>query len=149
MKYFVPPLQALLWAFIAFTAAQLTPGLAMGLSFGSALTMALVALGLSLDVIALTFFFKRKTSINPISLAGTATLVTDGPYRYSRNPMYLGMLCYLLALMYWLGNPIAAIAPLGFVMLMNRTQIAREEAMLRATFGQEYSQYCSRVRRWV
>ncbi|MGB0957855.1 MAG: methyltransferase family protein, partial [Litorivicinus sp.] len=60
-----------------------------------------------------------------------------------------GMLCYLLALMYWLGNPIAAIAPLGFVMLMNRTQIAREEAMLRATFGQEYSQYCSRVRRWV
>ncbi|QGG80472.1 isoprenylcysteine carboxylmethyltransferase family protein [Litorivicinus lipolyticus] len=149
MKYVPPPLQALIWAGIAWLLVGAFPGQRLELAFGPALVGVLLILGVALDVVALSAFFKRKTSINPINLAGTEQLVTDGPYRYSRNPMYLGMLCYLLALTYWLDNPLAAIAPLGFIMVMNRTQIAREEALLAEKFGAAYQRYCEQVRRWI
>ena len=79
----------------------------------------------------------------------TTTVVVSGPYRFSRNPMYLGVLCLYLALAGWLGQlwPIL-LAPV-IVWLMTSLVIRYEEEYLGSKFGAEYDAYRSRVRRWI
>ena len=148
MKWFVPPLQAGFWALIAYFLSSQFTGLAFETQASWVFVGGFVGLGLVLDIMALMQVNKAKTSVNPVQLDATVHLVTDGVYRISRNPMYLGLLCYLLGVTYALANPMAAIAPLGFVLLMNATQIKREEAALAQQFGEEYDRYCKEVRRW-
>lgn len=107
------------------------------------------AVGVSLDAIALLYFFRSRTTINPLKPASASALVTGGIYRFTRNPMYLGLATLLLAWATYLGS-LAALAgvPL-FVLYMNRFQIAPEERALEARFGAEYIAYRRRVRRWL
>lgn len=79
----------------------------------------------------------------------TTSLVTAGVYRYSRNPIYLGMLLALLGWAVLLANPTALALSATFVLYMNRFQIAPEERSLSVAIGDEYRDYMSRVRRWV
>ncbi len=73
-----------------------------------------------------------------------------GPLRPgSRNPIYLGDALLLLAFALWLGQPLALLAPLLFVLLIDRGQIRAEERALQQLFGAEYRAYCARVRRWL
>ena len=114
-----------------------------------ALAFPVAALGVSLDAIALLHFFRRRTTVNPLKPASAAALVTGGIYRFSRNPMYLGLATLLLAWAFYLGN-LAALAGVAlFVLYMNRFQIAPEERALEARFGAEYIAYRTRVRRWL
>ena len=76
-------------------------------------------------------------------------MVTDGIYRYSRNPMYLGMALLLAAWALWLGNAAALLGIVLFVALINRYQIRPEERILAAKFGDDYRNYCRRTRRWL
>ena len=76
-------------------------------------------------------------------------MVTDGIYRYSRNPMYLGMALLLAAWALWLGNAAAWLGIVLFVALINRYQIRPEERILAAKFGDDYHSYCRRTRRWL
>jgi len=78
-----------------------------------------------------------------------AVFVSSGLYRFTRNPMYLGMVlvqlgvaCFAQSIGGLLSVPLA-------ILLIDRFVIAREERHLRATFGEQYSQYCQRVRRWI
>jgi protein-S-isoprenylcysteine O-methyltransferase Ste14 len=75
--------------------------------------------------------------------------VDSGIYRFTRNPMYLGMLLVLTAGAVYLGNLAAfAVLPL-FVLSMNRLQIRPEERFMREKFGDAYRDYAARVRRWI
>ena len=108
----------------------------------------LILAGIILGVLALLQFAKHKTSSNPLKIEKATTLVTNGVYRISRNPMYLGLLLILLAWGLYLGNAFNAITAAGFVSYMNAFQIRQEEEILRQKFGEHYNRYCKAVRRW-
>lgn len=93
--------------------------------------------------------WRARTTLNPMNPAQARSLVTDSVYRFSRNPMYLGMVLVLLGWAAWLGHPLAlALVPLA-ALYLQRFQIRPEERALDAHFGPAYRLYCGRVRRWL
>jgi protein-S-isoprenylcysteine O-methyltransferase Ste14 len=96
---------------------------------------------------ALRAFVRADTSPNP--WRPSTHLVTGGPYRFTRNPMYLGLTLLYLGATAWL-NTLWPLLLLPIVLLvMQRGVIAREEEYLERRFGQEYTDYRARVRRWL
>ena len=112
------------------------------------LMMILVFIAIIIMVIAILQFSRANTTVDPVNPSRTTTLVTNGIYNYSRNPMYLGMLLLLLAWGLWLGNVFNIILAAGYVAAMNKFQILPEENALQEKFGNEYDMYCKFVRRW-
>jgi len=105
--------------------------------------------GVILILCGVVRFRKNNTTVNPMTPAQTSLLVTNGIYRFTRNPMYLGMLFVLIGwamalftFSSWLFIPV-------FIWYMNQFQIKPEEQMLRKQFGQTYEAYLARVRRWI
>lgn len=90
---------------------------------------------------------RAGTSI-PTNLPAT-TLVTSGPYRFSRNPIYLGLAIGFVALAAWLNSAWFLIMAVLFVGLITAGVILREEGYLRRKFGREYEEYHASVRRWL
>jgi protein-S-isoprenylcysteine O-methyltransferase Ste14 len=78
-----------------------------------------------------------------------SAVVTGGVFRWSRNPMYLGMLVALAGWAAYLSNALAALLLPAFVAYLNRFQIRPEEQALLARFGPAYSEYMAAVRRWI
>ncbi len=76
-------------------------------------------------------------------------LLTEGMYRYSRSPMYLGLLLLIIAATIWFGTWFGIIISLFFILLMNILQIIPEEEALLQIFGEEYLEYKKKVRRWI
>jgi len=105
------------------------------------------ALGVLIVLISAGLFRLRKTTVNPFG--EPAVMVQDGLYRYSRNPMYLGMLLALIGVGLWLGNILALLLAPAFIAIMSRWYIVREEQLLEDQFGDVYRAYRNRVRRWV
>jgi protein-S-isoprenylcysteine O-methyltransferase Ste14 len=103
--------------------------------------------GLALTFGTLLILLRARTGILPFK--PTRALITDGPFRYSRNPVYLGLLIAYLGVTAWTGLlwPLATL-PLGLWFLW-KTAIQPEETYLAARFGEEYAAYCRRVRRWI
>ena len=94
-------------------------------------------------------FRKASTTVNPLQLEKSSQLVTNGIYRFSRNPMYVGFLLILLAWTLFLGSAIAFLLLPVFLALITKVQILPEESMLEEIFGEEYINYKKRVRRWI
>ena len=107
----------------------------------------IVALGLVLMLWAAWTIWRHHTTVNPYK--GAANLVTNGPFAYSRNPIYVADMLVYLAVTVLMGSlwPVFFI-PLVWV-IMRYAVIAHEEAHLQAKFGEAYQQYCARVRRWL
>ena len=76
-------------------------------------------------------------------------LVTDGLFRHSRNPMYLGFLLVLAGLALVLGAAVPLLVVAAFALVVDRWYIRHEERALREAFGDAYDDYCGRVRRWL
>lgn len=108
----------------------------------------LLLLAVVISCVALIQFYLAKTSIDPKNPSKASSLVSNGIYKYSRNPIYLGLLLILLAWGLWLGNAFNVLLAAGFVSYMNAFQIQPEEASLTTLFGKEYKNYCIKVRRW-
>lgn len=79
----------------------------------------------------------------------SSTLMTDGLYRYTRNPIYVSMVVVLIGFAIAWGSLSPWLVPPLFVAILTRRVIRFEEAMLTETFGEAYLAYCSRVRRWL
>ena len=94
-------------------------------------------------------FLKGQTTLNPIKPEAASTIITYGVYRFSRNPMYVGLLFILTAWAVWLYNLSAFLFLPPFVLYMNRFQILPEERALQAKFGSEFNAYMMSVRRWL
>lgn len=109
--------------------------------------VALILLGLALEMWAGGLFRRARTSVMPWQ-ASTA-LVIDGPYRFSRNPMYLGFAITYLGLALGLESGAAVILLIPCIGLMSWGVIGREERYLEAKFGEPYRAYKERVRRWL
>ena len=94
-------------------------------------------------------FLFAKTTIDPLKIEKTSQLVTNGIYQYSRNPMYLGLAFVLLAWNAYLGSLSAILGVMLFVWYITEFQIKREEENLRNIFGDAFTAYCQRTRRWL
>jgi protein-S-isoprenylcysteine O-methyltransferase Ste14 len=89
----------------------------------------------------------KKTTVKPFEQP--TVLVTHGPFRVSRHPMYLGMNMVLLGVALFLGSLTSLIAPLAFAITMELLFIRFEEKAMQATFGEQYRHYREQVRRWI
>jgi protein-S-isoprenylcysteine O-methyltransferase Ste14 len=105
-----------------------------------------VVLG-SIGLPALIAFHRAGTSAKPWRPA--TALVLTGPYRFTRNPMYLGFTLLYLGITLWVNSVWPLLILPVVVVVMDRGVIAREEAYLEARFGEEHRRYKARVRRWV
>lgn len=106
-----------------------------------------ILLGIGLTISAGGGFRKAGTDMVPFK--NVTALVTSGVYRFTRNPMYLGMALVLLGTAVLLGNILAVLVVPLFMVIIQTRFIVPEEQMLRELFGADYKNYCSRVRRWI
>ena len=91
---------------------------------------------------------KSKTTVSPIKFKEVNKLVTSGIFKYSRNPIYLGMILIIISITVFYLNYYSIITPLIFYFWIN-IQIKREEVFLKEKFGKEYLLYSSKTRRWI
>ena len=106
-----------------------------------------IVLGIGMQIAAYQRFRAHLTTIMPGSRS--TALVTSGIYRFTRNPMYLGMVLILLGGIIIGGSIGPAIVPPLFIWIIQRRLIELEENALAARFGDKYDKYRSRVRRWI
>jgi protein-S-isoprenylcysteine O-methyltransferase Ste14 len=109
--------------------------------------VALAAAGIGVMLWAWRHFRQVHTPVAPTTTP--FVLVDAGPYRFSRNPMYLGIAVALLGLGLALGVPFMALAAAAFALIVHRIHIPHEEAALQRAFGGWYSDYAATVRRWL
>ena len=106
-----------------------------------------VFLGIIMAAISAAMFKRAGTGIEPFDEA--TTLVSGGFYRYSRNPMYLGMILVLTGAAFLMGSVGVVLPVLIFVVIIRNNFVLGEELFLEASFGQQYLDYKSTVRRWL
>ena len=94
-------------------------------------------------------FIKSKTTIDPIKFKKVNKLIISGIYKYSRNPMYLGLLMIVISTSIFYLNIFSITTPFLFYCWINRFQIKREESFLTEKFGEEYISYKIKTRRWI
>lgn len=107
----------------------------------------LVGVGLALELWAIGAFRRRRTAVQPWK--PSTALVAEGPYRFSRNPIYLGFAVTYLGLALALNSWLALALLVPCLLVVDRGVIAREERYLSAKFGASYDAYRGRVRRWI
>ena len=107
----------------------------------------LVVIGFVVSFAGAGLFMQRRTAIIPYKPA--THLVTSGIYRWTRNPMYLGMALIYLGVAILLNNLAALILLVPVLAIIQSQVIAREEAYLERAFGNEYVAYKRRVRAWI
>jgi protein-S-isoprenylcysteine O-methyltransferase Ste14 len=121
--------------------AQLTPW------FSSGIAWLLLLPGVAITLIASNGFRRAKTGIIPFSKS--TTLVTNGIYRFTRNPMYLGMALFLAGLALKLGSLGAWIPGPLFMAVVQQQFIRNEEIFLTGIYGDAFRSYQGKVRRWL
>jgi protein-S-isoprenylcysteine O-methyltransferase Ste14 len=145
-----PPFWALAYTLIAVGASYLMgwPRV-MGLPLVW-LGVVLVVLGIGLSIIAAMLFRREGTEINPTSPTNRK-LVTSGPFRPTRNPMYLGLVLVTLGIALWVGAWPMFLAPIANFATANWVHIPFpfEEEKMRRQFGASFDAYASKTRRWI
>src|SRR5688572_29146062 len=109
-------------------------------------TILMVVLFLLLDGGATRLFRRNDTPMLPWQ--ASRKLVTDGPYRFTRNPMYLGMACLYVGIIFAFGLMWGLLCLPIVLLAIDRLVVAREEPYLERAIGDEYRAYKSDVRRW-
>jgi protein-S-isoprenylcysteine O-methyltransferase Ste14 len=116
----------------------------------SAVAAALMVVGGGITALAAVAALRRHgTTITPEHPEQATALVTDGPFAFTRNPIYLALAGALVAHAVLRRSPAALIPAAAFVAVIDRAQIPAEERALREHFGQRYEQYSDAVPRWI
>jgi len=150
MKLIVPPpLQGLICAGLIWVIATYFPQYSIDLAYKKYLSGVLFFIGVTIDLLALRIFHQSGTTVSPFSPDKTSSLVATGIYRYTRNPMYLGMVFLLVGFTVWFGAVPGLLIIALFIWSITELQIKPEEAVLLEKFGESYTDYCQKVRRWI
>lgn len=144
-----PPAVAFVFALFMWLASLLVSPLQAPLAARVAVALALLSIGMSFSISGMVSFRRAKTTMNPMKPGTASSLVSGGVYRFTRNPMYVGLLFDLLAWAAYLSNLAALLCVPVFMLYIHRFQIVPEERALSALFGGEYVAYRQRVRRWL
>ena len=107
----------------------------------------LIGFGFLLAFNSISKFLNATTGVVPFS--ESTTLITEGFYKYTRNPMYVGMNSFLLGLLIILNNPLNFIFLVVFFFIVRNMFVIKEEVQMEETFGEEYLTYKGKVRRWL
>lgn len=142
-----PPIWLAFGLIAVFAANEFFPGPRFTSLAGQVAGGVLILIGLVLLVNAGGLFKRAGTDLIPFR--NVSALVTEGVYRFTRNPMYLGMVAVLLGCAVTVGASMALVVPPVFAVIVEARFIRPEEAMLRKLFPEEYAAYCERVRRWI
>ncbi|VAW23235.1 Putative protein-S-isoprenylcysteine methyltransferase [hydrothermal vent metagenome] len=145
----VPPLIVAIFAMAMWGVSLITPQVAF--IAGSKIFIAgfFAAAGILLMLVSAFNLYKAKTTINPMRPENASSLVVNGIYNYSRNPIYLADLLILLGWGFYLANFFALALIVLFILYVTRFQIMPEEKALENRFGDQYLAYKNRVRRWL
>jgi protein-S-isoprenylcysteine O-methyltransferase Ste14 len=144
-----PPVILLVTAVLMYLGARIVPGIAVSSWLRLPLTGLLVVCGIAISVAGVLAFRRSRTTVNPLHPEKATMLVTAGVFRFTRNPMYLGMLLVLCGWTLYLASPVGLLGPVAFVAYMNRFQILPEERVMHGKFGDQWAEYLRRVRRWL
>lgn len=144
-----PPLVMLLLVVGMYFASVAAPAMhytfALRLPSGVLLGLA----GLAVSVAGLKAFRRHRTTVNPLQPGRATELVCDGIFRWTRNPMYLGMVMMLGGWALYLANGVALLGPVVLFAWLTRFQILPEERALRHKFAGAFDDYARRVGRWL
>ena len=142
-----PPIIALVMIAIIYLSSLIIEPITFG--YQTLISILVVVIGLACAIPSFRLFAKHQTTISPFTPSETSALVTDGMYRYSRNPMYLGLVLLNIAATIFFGTWLGIITVATFIFLLNLLQIIPEEEALIDIFGEEYIGYKKKVRRWI
>jgi protein-S-isoprenylcysteine O-methyltransferase Ste14 len=123
--------------------------LPLGLPLSARVGLAVLAALLGLGIGGSAFGHFRRTGQDPKPWESTPEIISTGSYRFTRNPMYVGMALFQISIGVGLGNGwiIALVPPV--LAVVYKTAIRHEEAYLEGKFGETYIQYKASVRRWL
>ncbi len=145
----IPPLVTLIAGLLMWIITKFFPTIIIIPQYKNFLAVIIAILGLILMALAALSLFRAKTTINPMKPQNSSNLVTSGIYKFSRNPIYLADLLFLLAFALFLNNLLSLIFIIGFYLYMNKFQIIPEERFLEEKFGETYLKYKQKTRRWI
>ena len=119
----------------------------ISVDLSSLLGLILILSGISLVFVSFRFMRKMKTTFIPDGMP--EVLISSGPFKFSRNPIYLGMLTILVGVAFLMSSLSAIIIAFVFGIIINFTWIAHEEKKLHELFSEDWENYYSKVRRWI
>ncbi len=143
-----PPILLLTTGIIMWLVAHSEFAYPVAVPYPLLLSLSVAALGIVIAVLAIRLFSAAETTVNPLSPETATSLVTNGIFSRSRNPMYVCLLLISTGWALWLGSLSNLIVIVLFVVVITELQIKPEEEALRAIFGEDYDAYCRQVRRW-
>ncbi len=144
-----PPVQALIFGAVMWVVDNQVSGGQFQFEFQLPIAILIAISGVALVITSMLEFRRASTTIDPFHPEETSSLVDSGVFRFSRNPMYMSLLLVLIAWSIWLGSSYNLAVLAMFVSYITVFQIKPEEAVLKSLFGEEFEQYCSKVRRWI
>jgi protein-S-isoprenylcysteine O-methyltransferase Ste14 len=143
-----PPIWALAYVVIAYVLSRLAGGDPIPYLPGVPFAVVLIVTGVALSVSAAALFRREGTELNPAS-ATNQKLVMSGPFRFTRNPMYLGLVLVTLGIAFWAGVWPMFLAPIATFATANWVHIPFEEAKMRRQFNSDFESYARKARRWI
>ncbi|HET8865701.1 MAG TPA: isoprenylcysteine carboxylmethyltransferase family protein [Gracilimonas sp.] len=150
LKLKIPPVVVFLICLgLIWVIHQFIPNQSFLFKAGKFIGIGLVILGGSIGVLAVIEFAQKSTTLNPHRPENTKEFVQSGVYKFSRNPMYLGLLIVLISPVFYWGNLFTIVVLLLFIWYMNEFQIKPEEEIMEQKFRDEFLEYRKEVRRWV
>ena len=142
-----PPIVTFICALLIYLSKPIFPELII--KYSNQISLVFLIFGLVIIIISFQRFKKEKTTINPINIEKASSLVTGGIFKYSRNPMYLGMLLILISIAirfnFYGGMLIVGI----FIYFITYFQILPEEKAMLKLFGDDFINYKNKTRRWL
>lgn len=142
-----PPIVTLTFGLLIYFTKSLFPAFTNGLL--SILSLLSLLIGLSILISAVSSFKKQQTTVNPISIEKASSLVVTGIFKYSRNPMYLGMVLILLSISFKFNLIGGIVLTMLFAGYITKFQIIPEEIVMNKLFGDEFEKYKNKTRRWI
>mgnify|MGYP001588094854 CR=1 FL=1 len=142
-----PPYIAITLLFLSWLASYMLPQFNVVDKPYNKIGIAILVAGLSLTFWSFYMFKKNKTPIMPGKKP--AFVVVEGPYRFTRNPMYLGVSIALFGAAFYFGNLLSFLSPVIFFLAVNYYFVPFEEKLLEELFGKGYLNYKKQVRRWA
>ena len=146
----IPPVALfLVCAVVMWVMSTVLPAAAFVLPAASAVFGVLAIIGGGIGIAGVGAFRRHSTTVDPTAPDKTKSIVRDGVYQYSRNPMYVALAVALAGWGLFLENIAALLVLPLFIAYMTQFQIKPEERVLLARFGTDYDEYMASVRRWI
>ena len=150
MKLKIPPVVVFIFSLgMLFGISYLTKDWNFTFQYRVTLSRIFLFAGALSGILGVLAFRAKRTTVDPTKPEKASSIVTGGIYRYTRNPMYLGMALALVGGVLRTGNPFCILSVIFLVWYLTIFQIKPEEEALSKLFGTPYKDYQKRVRRWI